>query len=505
MTSPTTAAHSIQRPYWFATDTWNRLLQRREHRATTAAVEVAGRACTYGELFDRAEAIASSILGHGDGPRRLLINAPKSVDAYAALLAALGTGTTFCTLNVDAPPGRNDLIIEDFDPTLVLSDDEFGYRSARIGSLPEVTGDGGPGRPPTVLAAPTEPTRCAYVMYTSGTSGRPKGVQISYRNLGWFLETMLQRLGLTEPTRWAHHANLAFDLTILDALGALTTRSTILPVTGLASAFPGRFIEENQVEVWPSVPSIVPLLQRLGAGEADQLRSVRKFLLGGEALLREWVDYLLTYAAPDAEIFNCYGPTEGTVYCSVERVTAGYHFEPDEPSISIGTPLAGVGLSAVPGRNGLSGLEIDGAGVGLGYLRRGPGETDGYSGELGGHKARYATGDLVEEVNGRLYYRGRADFQVKLRGHRYELSELEGVMSALGLADAYAVVVDDSVAIALHADNEITDGDLLDRLAPHVPDFALPRAIVRLDTVPRSVNDKVDRGELARLVGESGS
>ena len=162
----------------------------------------------------------------------------------------------------------------------------------------------------------------------------------------------------------------------------------------------------------------------------------------------------------------------------------------------IGTPLDGATLELDSREDGFSELTIAGAGIGAGYLNLRDGELNGYVSESG---PRYQSGDLVAEVGGRLYFRGRHDNQVKLWGHRFELAEIEALLAEIGVGGAYAVASGNDVILFLGRGERRSNAALLEALAHRVPAYAVPRSIVRLDGMPRNVNDKVDRAELTRI------
>ena len=340
---------------------------------------------------------------------------------------------------------------------------------------------------------------CAYVIYTSGTTGHPKGVQISYRNLEWFLASVLKRLAIRSGSRWSNHPNLAFDLSILDLFGAVASRSTLFALSLLMDrSFPARAIVENELNVWHSVPSIVENMRRLRAGEMDLLRTLEVVILCGEPCRRAWVEYLLEYCAPNVRIYNAYGPTETTVFCVTEEMNREYSFDIRESNAALGIPLEGAQLYLVDRDAGLSEVVIRSPGVGPGYAHLFPGERNGYSVDDAGSR-RYSTGDLVEVVNGRLYYRGRSDCQVKLRGNRFELTEIEGLLASKGIAGTYSVVVGDDIVLFVDKTCSWSDSEFIRVIGEQIPSYAIPKRILRIEDLPRNVNDKVDRGELTRL------
>ena len=454
---------------------------------------------TYSELASLAGRLSrglEDIPAVGRAPR-VAIHTAKSPGAYAAILACVAAGATFCPINVEAPAGRNSRILDDFQPDCAFLGADAARRDhPALSGLAELA----PKRSDrAVELRPRPASSIAYVIYTSGTSGFPKGVQISYRNLDWFLSAVMARLEVAPGSRWSNHPNLAFDLSILDIFGAIGSRSTLIPLSSpFIRAFPARAIADEAITVWHSVPSIVENLRQVRAGECKMLASLERVILCGEPCRRGWVDYLTTHCAHDVRVFNAYGPTETTVFCTTEEIARGYPFDDREPTIALGNALAGASVDLVPTATEEREVVVSSPGVGPGYLRSRAGERDGYQTVASG-KRIYYTGDLAEISAGKMYYRGRADAQVKLRGNRFELCELEAFLEASGVPGAHASAVEDAVVVFVDERCRQTDKDLHVLLEDAMPSYAVPRLIFRLAAWPRNVNDKIDRAALASL------
>lgn len=472
-----------------------------EYSSAAQAIVNDDETLTYSEFLGRIADFAGAIdQAMASGKKRIVVNSSKCADAYAVELASAVCGATFCPLNIDAPRGRNERIVSDFGPDLIFTGPsaltEIDSLVPNITRILPITGK------PSLALRRRDSADVAYVIYTSGTAGYPKGVQITYRNLEWFLSGVLDRLSVRRQSRWSNHPNLAFDLSILDLFGSIATRSTLFPLTSpVERAFPARFIAERGLHVWHSVPSVVESLRRLHAGESGLLRSLEVVILCGEPCRRRWAEYLLEYCAPNVRIFNAYGPTETTVFCMMELVTRGYEFDDGESNVALGIPFLGARLELDAVDAETSEVVICSPGVGIGYLNLLPRERNGYYRDQSGSPC-YRTGDLVEQVNEKLYFRRRSDNQVKIRGNRFELSELENSLAATGVSGAYAVLVADAVALFVDSGCRLSDEEIREAMSDQVPSYAIPRTIFRLEVLPRSVNDKVDRSALTRLARE---
>ncbi|MBV8857114.1 MAG: amino acid adenylation domain-containing protein, partial [Acidobacteria bacterium] len=357
------------------------------------------------------------------------------------------------------------------------------------------------------------PEQVAYTIYTSGSTGRPKGVQVPHRALVNFLETMQERPGLCESDVLLAVTSLSFDIAALElylpllcgARVELASRDESADAALLASR-----LRSSGATLMQATPSTWAMLLEWG-WRADGLRA----LCGGEALPRELASRLL---AAGAELWNMYGPTETTIWSAVEPMKSG-------DRVTIGRPIANTQLYVVdeslsPAPVGVSGeLLIGGDGLARGYLNR-PGLTaerfipDPFSGEAGSRL--YRTGDVARWLaDGRVECLGRNDQQVKVRGHRIELGEVEAALERhAGVGRAVACVRDApggerrlaAYVVAAAGWGEAPGAaELRAHLRGLLPEYMVPSAFVTLDALPLTPNGKVDRKALPEVGAERGA
>jgi len=340
----------------------------------------------------------------------------------------------------------------------------------------------------------------AYILYTSGSTGTPKGVSISHRNALAFIEWAVEELGAGPDDRFSNHAPFTFDLSVLDLYAAFAVGAAVhLVPSDLAYAPAGlaEFLHRRRITVWYSVPSALTLMMREGgllqSPAPPQLRAI---LFAGEPFPIAWVRQLAAWT--DARLLNLYGPTETNV-CTFHEVRPPDLLR-DRP-VPIGTPCSGDkawarradGAVCGPGEQGE--LIVEGPTVMLGYWGR-PREPE-----------PYPTGDIVTVLpDGAFDYVGRRDHQVKIRGHRVELGEVEAALTAHpGVAEAAAVVrgvgVDAHLVacVIAHEPAERRPGNLELRrhCAERLPRYLVPDEIRLLTDLPRTATGKVDRTTLA--------
>lgn len=524
-----------------------------EHHAAArpdqVAVDDGSRTLTYVELNLQAGRLASVLRAGGAGRNdRVGVLLGNGLEACVAVTGALKADCCYVPLHPGFPPARIAAIIEDARLQAVVTE---GAHLERLGASLELVGEDarpahlvvlgpapGGGAPPagvtrvsgadTLAAAPDRPPPArnveedlAYIMYTSGTTGRPKGVMVTHAAVTSFLRWAVGYFGLGPRDRMSNHSHLSFDLSVFDVLGGFLAGATICPLVSPGDLMaPGRFIRERRITVWFSVPSVIGMLRRsrqLTPGVFSG--SLRAAIFCGEALAPDLAEaWIQTH--PDVPIYNLYGPTEATVACTCHHVNADAPFRP-EALVPIGRPCRDVEIlildrdSDVPAEPGTVGrIMICGTQLAAGYWRR-PELTqrafrvNPMKREIGARM--YESGDLgYVGADGLLYCVGREDTQVKIMGYRIELSEIEVVFSRHPSVHEVAVVCIEPknprlvAAVATGpdapADREAAEEALLDHGERFLPAYMVPKQVEFFDRLPRNANGKIDRAAIAAQV-----
>ncbi|MEV4598331.1 non-ribosomal peptide synthase/polyketide synthase [Amycolatopsis sp. NPDC049253] len=443
------------------------------------AVVFEGACLSYAELNSRANRLARWLRQRGAGPEAVVaVSLPRSPELVVALYAIHKAGAAYLPLDPDYPAERRAFMLADAAPVVVLDGpvDVGGYDSAGLG----------------VRVAPSAP---AYVIYTSGSTGRPKGVVVPHEGIVNRLLWMQDEYGLTADDRVLQKTPSSFDVSVWEFFWPLVTGATLVvakPEGHKEPAYLARLIRDERVTTVHFVPSML----RMFLDEAAGCTGLRRVLCSGEALPSD-VATRFAELLP-AELHNLYGPTEASVDVTAFAATGPF----DAPGVPLGRPIWNTGTHVLDARlrpvpPGVPGeLYLSGVQLARGYLAR-PGLTAErfVANPFGGPGERmYRTGDLARwSAGGVLEFLGRVDHQVKVRGFRVELGEIESALTALdGVTGAVVVARDERLVAYLTG----TPGDVRAELAKTLPEHLVPAVVVPLDEFPVTPNGKLDRAAL---------
>lgn len=481
---------------------------------------------TYSELAGLANGIRDLIHEmHPVAPERIGIVTGDDVQTYAAILAVWSLGAAYVPLNARSPAERNARVIAKAELDIVLTSRE---RDEWKGHLPDLRN--GVNVIPIVkvkhcdeaLQFPTvKPEDVAYIFFTSGSTGMPKGVPISHASLSAFMDVTLTRSGYEygPQDRFLQMFEMTFDLSVVSILTPWSVGACCCAVSekGIAYLNILSVLQKSQVTVALMVPSVLPYLQRF----FDEIRlpGLRLSQFCGEALMQDMASQW-SECVPNAVMENVYGPTEATIYCT------RYSWHRDRANdesvngiVPIGRPLPGVtslvldqnGVECGPGTQGE--LCLAGDQVMSGYWKDGETTEKSFvSVSVNGSTLRaYRTGDLAYRNNeGNLIFCGRLDSQVKIDGHRIELGEIEYFARRyIGHSSAAVVVTADpsgSARLKLFVAGDGIDlGGLEQCLNDNLPPYMRPSSVTRLPQLPLNLNGKIDRPALKSLAIEQAS
>jgi D-alanine--poly(phosphoribitol) ligase subunit 1 len=321
-------------------------LDRAAARPDHLAIGGRGRTLTYAALEQRVRHFAA-VFARVANPR-VLIGLPQGADAYAAMFAAGLAGGYYAPLNTAAPVEKLCRIAGLLQPDIILATPAL--RASLAGAAPKATVLDPAALPDVPLFAGHGSRHpMGYVMFTSGSTGLPKGVMVSRTALNHYVSWAIDADIVRPEDLVSQHPNIAFDVSVTDIYGALCQGATLFPIAGASDRLmPSRMIQREGITVWNSVPSVVNLMMQAGEVTTAMLRSVRLFNFLGEPLLREQLRAIFA-ARPDVAVNNTYGPTEATVSMTHLRLTASDYEAVCTTSVALGEAIADMGLHLVGG------------------------------------------------------------------------------------------------------------------------------------------------------------
>lgn len=466
------------------TTVWDTVLGTADRMPAATAIRLEHQRISYRELTSRVTRTATALAGACPPGSLVALDATGHAAAAVALLAAARAGCAVLPLSAVDPPRRRAAILRHAAPALLLREEVARPGDTQLCDVP--------GR--TVPRAPTLHD-IAYVMYTSGSTGIPKGVLVPHRALASRLRAFAARPGLGPRESMLALTALSFDIVLAEMLLPLTVGGCVAVAPTQARIDPAAFAEaiaEHKPDVVQATPSFWRLVL---AGDWEGLPHGRIWC-GGEALTPSLARAL---APRCAQLWNMYGPTEAAIWASADLIGA-------TGRVSMGHPIPDSGLFLDPPGHGE--IILYGPGLAAGYLDA-PDATGRHFVKLRtpeGPRACYRTGDRARRLpGGALEYLGRTDAQVKLRGHRVELGAIEAALEEHPLVQQAAVVVQavdqpERTHIAAHvvlATPDVPQRELRSWLSEQLPAVALPARIVTRTELPRTAAGKIDRVLLA--------
>jgi amino acid adenylation domain-containing protein len=482
---------------------------------------------SYGALEQRANRLARLLVESGVRPGdRVCLLQPKAPAAIISMLAALKAGAIYVPVDTSNPAARVTRIVTAADPRLLLASPEARELLAALERKVPVGAVGGPvdgavfgpgdedglsGEWAPVSVRPGDP---AHLLFTSGSTGVPKGVVITHAMVSAFLDWALTHFGHEPGERISGHPPLHFDLSTFDIYGTLSAGGELhlVPPDMLLPAQLAAFIRDSELTQWFSVPSTFAYMARFDAIRHGDFPTLRRVIWCGEVLpapvLAHWMERV-----PHPSYTNLYGPTETTI-ASTWYTVPGVPEDVTAP-IPIGRPCGGEEILVLdedlrdvgPGVTGE--LCIAGAGLSPGYWRDPERTSAAFVEQPGSGQRVYRTGDLGQrDEDGILHFLGRKDSQIKSRGYRIELGEIEAALTAIrGVAECAVVGAPSDgfegtaicCAWAPRPGAELDQLQLRQALGRALPSYMLPTRWIALDELPKNVNGKIDRRLLREM------
>ena len=483
------------------------------------ALSVGKTELTYGDFVGQVCRLAAKVRPLLKS-HRIGILGSRSIPAYVGLAAAAWAGAAYVPLNLKWPQQRLirlmtelelDALVVDRNGEKLLTDEVRKHAPKTIflaDDLERIAGEANTIDEPVARRE----ADTAYIVFTSGTTGEPKGVVVSCGSLRRYLDNTQSWTGLTDADRIAEAHDITFDLSVHNMFLAWRAGSSLHLMSQLDMMAPQSFIRSREITCWMSVPTIVNNMRRNRVLKSGVFPSLRLSVFCGEPLAITTVQDWAT-AAPNSVIENIYGPTECTVVCMRQRYSEPPLVTPERQILSIGDAYEGFEIAICdPDGNHLADdtvgeIAISSDQLSDGYFNR-PEQTAEKFRIVDGRRW-YFTGDLgYRDRDGRYHHMGRVDNQIKLKGNRVELEEVDMHLRRACRTDMAATiawpVIDGSVQglVGFSTNTEVTEQEVRAAMAQSIPEYMVPARIIIREDLPRNANDKIDRNALIAELDE---
>jgi len=503
------------------------------------ALSVGTRELTYSQLRELVQPVASWLRRNAKEPApRVAILSSRSLATYTGILGTCWAGGTYVPISTKLPEDRliqllgrvqAEALIVDSEsiatltkrvlshcPRLILAPELATSSVMQSESGPNLTVTGKDALPEFDFQdapVPITPEHTVYVIFTSGTTGIPKGVMIPASATAHFVEVMQSRYALQPADRIAGMTEITFDISVFDLFVVWSTGASlhVVPTTQLMS--PAGFVRRQRCSIIFTVPSVVSGMHRMKMLTPGSLPGLRYSLFAGEPLT-VFAATAWQQAAPNSVVDDLFGPTEATVVCIGQRFLGPENATPNRGVVAIGTPFPGTEAGIVDSSlqflpNGEQGeLLLSGAQLSSGYFGAEDLTRAAFPFLRGKHW--YRTGDLAyRDAVGIFHHLGRIDNQIKVRGLRVELEEVESYLREIYQTDAVAAVAwpvehgsANGIVAFVSGQMGADDPDIAMKIKSCLPSYMVPSTVHRVDSLPLNANGKVNRKQLATLLDE---
>ena len=474
---------------------------------------------TFSELRAQARAIASELTQRGLFKKPVAIFLEKGVDVLVSFMGAAYSCNFYSPIDVDMPGSRVNKILEVLEPAVVITTgtlrevfSAYDYKGEFL-LLEEVLVSDVQDDALEAARGKGIDTDLLYVLFTSGSTGVPKGVTINHRAVIDYIDWVTETFAITEKDSFGNQAPFYFDNSILDIYSTLKTGATtyIIPKTLFAQPVPLlEYLKEKKINTIFWVPSALIVVAKLKAFKnVDLSDTLRRVLFCGEVMpnkqLNVWRKFL-----PDVQYANLYGPTEITDACTYYIVDREFS---DEEPLPIGFPMPNTDILVLNEKNEpVTGEEpgelcVRGTSLSMGYYKN-PEKTREAFVQNPLNQAVpeliYRTGDVVKyNERGEIIYLSRKDFQIKHMGHRIELGEIETAVSSLPEISLNCCLYDEKrQKIVLFIEEELEKAHINEKISHLVPEYMLPNKVIRVEKMPINANGKIDRVKLKEYIAK---
>lgn len=468
----------------------------------TIAINQDGNLCNYNEFYRMVVNLSKKILKKKIAPVILIVG-DKSILGYVSMFSSLYSGGTYIPVTANNPINKIVNIIKSTKVDIIICKkknskklkekfpnkiffDEKDLSNKKYLCLPNIK----------------KQNKLAYIIFTSGSTGAPKGVCISRSSLEHYIKWLNKNFKIEIGEICSQFPDIGFDLSVADIFGTLCAGGTLYPSNNqYYKIFPGRLIREKKISTLICVPSLVDVIINSGDLNKETFSSVKKIFFCGEPLLKAQVNNLFK-VNKKIKIINAYGPTETTVSCTKKTITLNNLKKINSNTMPLGKAINGMKIKLLNNDkfSKQSGeIIIYGKQVGEGYLNKNENINKFFFPK--NRISFFRSGDYAEIINGEMYFKNRLDTQVKIKGYRIELDEINKHLDNFGVKNARSLVYKNKI-LTFYPDctqNIMFNHDLLIRyLKRNIPDYMIPNHIFKLKRFPLNQNGKISDKKLLK-------
>jgi amino acid adenylation domain-containing protein len=496
----------------------SRIVEQANSATADVALLDSNGSLSWDELGEQAQRLASAIRSGTDTESRypVIVQCRRSRTFVVASLAARLAGCTYIPLDDSTPEYRRQLIATDAGANLLITDLALSEPWHAIGGSQQIV----VAKAGYSDEAPTISKDVAYIVYTSGSTGTPKGCLVRDGGMYDTFQAISRELELTAEDRWSCVHSFSFDVSVFEVWAPLLVGASVWIISDDARRDPELLLEElheSRATVISLTPSLLSLLIAEVCDTSPVLTDVNHLLLAGEPIRLNDVQLLLQSGVmPNVRVWNLWGISEGTVHCTLREITVDTLTHDWNGGTPIGQPLDHLTIELVDSEGLSEGCErgeivVTGSSIACGYLRRPELTKEAFSFDPSIDAFSYRSGDWAEYFDGELVYLGRRDNQVKIRGHRVELGEVEAAIVDIETVRAAACMglrlpgrEDIAVACLVQSPDPSLDAiEIRKTLHSELPTYMIPERVQMTEALPLTSSGKVDRSAVAALLHHS--
>ena len=412
---------------------------------------------------------------------------------YGAMFACLINGTTYIPINFKTPKKRLEKILNISNCKYILTNKKIKFKKEikiiNLNNFKNIKN--------TITKNHKRNNNpVAYIIFTSGSSGEPKGVIISIESLNHYINWILKIFYNDKLIRSSQHPSIGFDLSVADIYGTLCSGGELFPIKSIHDEiFINDFINKKKLTHWVSVPSLIDFITIKNNYKSQNLSSIKKMFFCGEVLKRKPLERLFSINNK-IRIFNTYGPTECTVSCSSIELSSSNYNKYSKPNVSIGNPINNMKFNLRNLKNNTGELEIGGPQVSLGYLNANNKKNFFTKKKI----SWYRTGDLCKKIGNNFYFINRIDRQIKFKGNRIELDEIDKSLEELIDGISYTAIIKNKIVSFISSKSDQLF--LIKNLKKSLPNYMIPSDILYLKNFPKNINNKINLKKIIQKYNE---